>query len=1090
MDTQADMLDGLNAAQRRGVEHEGSPLIVLAGPGTGKTRLITRRVAHLIESRGVDPSSIVATTFTNKAAEELRQRLARLVGIGPAERVHAGTFHALGLGLLRRFGGDLGAAPEIIDSAQRRRLVRSLAAEHGVYGSMIALGSEALLEEAAAVIGLCRDNAVTPGRALSFARAWAERLEAGRGSDGSALDAEALEAERHEQARFEAHARLYGLFEDGCRRRGWLTMDELITLPAQALAESDRARALCRAELRHFVVDEFQDMNLAQIELLRALAPPETDPDLVVVGDDDQAIYEFRGADDRAFARFASIWTNTDTLALTENYRSSRPVLDVANAVISRASDRFAPEKRVERAASLADDPEGAGVEIVLLEEDSQAGEAIAAMVKAELNARPEAPLSRVAVIARTNSELDGIGEALELEGVPTQRHRDRSTADDPGVADLLAWVHLLVDPSAHWAVRRALGRPPFGVDAETLSRLERAYLAARRLAMLGEDGGESRGFGAWLADHGADSPALPRFLALRAELLEASATAPASEVIWTIATRLDLAHADMLGARDRAARVANLVRVIRFARGVQHRLDPPGDLPAFWSYYNDLDSRDREFREIGEGAVHTDDEGERAERNAVQLHTAHGAKGLEFDVVFVPRVNPPHGFPKTSGGQSGPALPEGLIDRLGDERSAKERSRAEERRVFYVAATRAERRLVLTTRKTKTRSSSEHYAQELLYDEAGLVAARGLDEVLEHSARNALTGEAPPGAAREQRRRAGERERREARALAASAMDEAERPGADERAVERAVGLFREAAERAAVAAAMEAGRPAPAWVRTAGAGEVASRLEAMFAGDAEDEAPRRFRALTPPISLSYTLIDRYLRCPACFYVTDVLGLGEPPTAHLTLGGLVHQALEWHARAWRDAEAEGREPPTPEALEAHTRSLFARMVRSGGEGDTLARDETVAMVLRAHEMMAACGAEILEIERKITVPYAVDDQEHRLVAKLDRVDRTGAGVRIVDYKTGRSTEARRSPNPTDLQLGIYAMAIRHEMPEVAGEAEYWLLRTGERGSIALDKINEQKVRQKIDGVVRGLTAGEFPRAPRTCAGLCELIGA
>ncbi len=1114
MSEHGDLLSGLNDAQRQGVLHEGSPLIVLAGPGTGKTRLITHRVAHLILERGVEPSTIVAVTFTNKAAGELRERLAELVGPAAADSIHASTFHGFGLRLLRRFPdlSGVGTSPEIIDSAQRRRLLRALARDRNVYGPLLALGAEALLDEAAKMIELFRHNALSPEACAAFARAWAERLGKGLGSDGNAGDDDTIAAQRQEHARFAAHAELYGLFESACRERGWLTIDELITLPAMLLREHERVRAVCHSDYRHFVVDEFQDVNLAQIGLVRALAPPERHPDLVVVGDDDQAIYEFRGADDRAFARFASIWTDSTTLELTENYRSQPPVLEVANAVIVRATERFAPEKQIRRAEVLREEPTaaGAGVEIVQLERDPQAGDAIAAMVRAEAARDPDAPLSRIAVIARAHSELDSIGEALELEGIPTQRHTQRGVADDEGVQDLLAWIELLVDPKASWAVRRVLGRPPFGIDVQQLAAWEREFVQARRLAVLGAGGdgathtsdsdapdaasalrAVSEGdYAGWLVAHAGDDAGVARFADARRELFEQASRDTAADMVWTIATRFDLVHTDLLGPRDRAQRVERLVRVVRFVRAVQHRLDPPGDLGAFWSYYHDLDERDRAFGATGEEAVGRDEESENDVSNAVQLLSAHGAKGLEFDVVFVPRVNPSHGFPKTSGGQQGPVLPEGLIDRLGDARDARARSRAEERRIFYVAATRAERRLVLLTKKTKSRSKSEHYAQELLYDEPELIVSRELDEVLGASGgRDALATEAPAGAAGEMQRRAADAERRVARAQAAAALDGVDVADADPEAIARAVEDFRNAAARTAVAAVFDATGEPPAWAEQAGAGEAATRLVASAQEPPTGVSGFEFVPMHAPIDLSFTMIDHYTRCPACFYVRHVLGLGEAPTPAISTGGLVHQAMEWYGRAWRDADVEGTQPPGVEELTAYGRRLFFAQLRAGGVGDGLTADELAAMLTRAHEMMLENRAEILEIERRIVMPYVVDGSEHRLVAKLDRVDRIGAGVRIVDYKTGGASKAKLEPKKDDLQLGVYAMAIRHEMPEVGGRAEYWLLRTGERGTIDLDAIDGAKVQNTIDKAVRGMMSGEFPSKPGwSCSGLCRLL--
>jgi RecB family exonuclease len=306
--------------------------------------------------------------------------------------------------------------------------------------------------------------------------------------------------------------------------------------------------------------------------------------------------------------------------------------------------------------------------------------------------------------------------------------------------------------------------------------------------------------------------------------------------------------------------------------------------------------------------------------------------------------------------------------------------------------------------------------------------------------------------------------------------------------AIDQAAARLREAAERLAVAAAFERVGVAPAWARAGAAAESAARLGAWVESEAAAARAPVLKPMESPLTLSYSLVNAYGRCPACLYVEQVLGLGEQLTDAVSLGGLVHTALEEHARAWRDAEADGRSPPGAASLAAAGRRLLAAQFRAGGPGDSVTADELAALLGRAHDMMAAHRSEILEVERRISMPYALDGVEHMLVAKLDRVDRTERGVRIVDYKTGAATKAKLEPGKRDLQLGIYAMVIRHEMPDVRGTAEYWLLRTGERGVIDLDEIDLTKVRAEIDKAARAMLAGDFPRT-KGCGGPCALLG-
>lgn len=1093
------MRDELNEAQRSAVEHEGGPLIVLAGPGTGKTRVIVHRVAHLIAARGAEPESILAVTYTVKAAEELRERLAGLVGAGVADRVRASTIHGFGHRVVRRFADLLGLwrEPELIDSAQQRRLMRSLIVEHGVYGRAAGRGHEALIEEAERHFEAFRNAGLTPAQCEAFAASWGERAARGERSDGAAVEDEReAAAEREAQSMFAAHARLFGLFESACRERCWLTFADLIAMPVEVLRGGGRAAALLRDECRHVVVDEFQDVNRAQVELLRLLAPPETGPDLAVVGDDDQAIYAFRGADDRAFQRFASVWPGARTIALTVNYRSERPVIEAANAVIARAEERFAPDKVIElpEAKRDAPAPPGSGVEGVLLEEEFQDADVIAAMIASSKTA--DRRWSEFAVIARTHGDLDRVSVALRVEGVPYQRRGERTASEDEGVKDLLAWAELLVNPSATWAARRLLVRPPFSVARERVIAAEALYHGRASRAGLG-DGDAPPGYVEWLAANGPEEGGVARFVETARELGAFAGTASAASAIYRIVTRCDLAHADLLPARERARRVSCLVAAVRFARTVQGRLDAPGDLAAFWSYYADLSSKEQGFATTGWDSVDRDEDEDEAE-DAVQVMTAHSAKGLEFDEVYVPRVNPPNGFPKT-GGEERLELPAGLLGGEDEGRTAKARALAEERRLFYVACTRARKRLVLLVKRMKSRSRSTHYFQELQFGSPELIAIHDAGDVLARAAergvgvlgRTALDREGPEFAEAARRRDEAAAVRREARLVAAGALDEVDRPGVTAEELAAAAERLRGAAALvAATAHAQRTGR-APDW-----AGNESARVRRAGArvagggGSAEEPGgPVELRAMHPPLPLSFTFVNDYQRCPRCFFVKHVLNLPEEEREGATAGQCVHRALERFYTRWRDAEAEGTaRPGLADLLEFGRRAYFGSL-GPGERAEAGALEETLALLRTAFERLHEPTVEVLEIERRVTMPYSAGGAEHRLTAKIDRIDRVEGGVRIVDYKSGASAKRYREPKRDDLQMGTYAMAAEQLYPGTAGRAEYWLLRTGERGAIALEDLDLDAVRGAIDGVVRAVLAGEYPRG-KDCGGACEILGA
>jgi DNA helicase-2/ATP-dependent DNA helicase PcrA len=1060
----------LTAAQRQAVEHADGPAIVLAGPGTGKTSVIVHRVAHLVGARGIAPERVAAISFTNKAAGELRERIGDIVGGAKADGVFAGTFHSFGLRILRRFAdlAGLGPEPRLLDSAQQRWMLRELIAEHGLFGRAIAGGLDAVLGDAGDAISGFRDAGLGPEPAQ-------ERLDA-------LLADQSLEAgPRAELERLVDHVRLYARFDAECRRRGLLTVDDLITRPAELLRENASVRAICRHDHAHLVVDEFQDLNRGQIEFLAALAGPG-EPDLCVVGDDDQAIYAFRGADQFAFRRFNEIWPTAPTLLLTENWRSGPEVIDVANTVIAESAFRFDAGKTVEVAAGRVCTP--CPIEAVALENWADDGETIAAMILLDREQNPGRAWSDYAVIARSHGDLERVREALELERVPTVVSRGSAVRDDPGVQDLLAWISIVLEPELTWGVRRILTRPPFGAGPLAVGTAERAYRArASRL----EGGRSMPPLVDWLAEEYARDPDLGPHVRRLAELAAAfrrsAHTEAADATIERIIAEAGLTNADLPGARDRTRRIEALVAVLRFVRERLDRLEQPRDLAAFMRYYADLDGREQGFAARVDDAVNGPEEGADGTGIGVRLLTAHGAKGLEFDTVFLPRVGQ-HGYPKT-GGPPRFALPPAL---LGDTDSPP--AMEEERRVFYVACTRAQRRLVLLASIPKKPGPNNFM---------GLLLSRGVATRTE--AGDILARAAEAGLGRfdaddferlellrsPTRRDVLARARQRIRSEAALALDAADRTPHDPGGVEAVALRLEAAARRMAVVAALSAGTPPPTPDdRTrAFAQSLERELEA-----ADAPAPGLvLRAPAAPLHLSFTTINAYCGCPRCFYVRHVMELPDAEGPKLRVGSVVHSVLETFCRQWREAETEGAEAPGLADVERAARGVLYRAVDEGEPVDAAELAQTLAQLRIYFESLHDPAAQVLEVERKHVMHYEHGGVKHRLTAKFDRIDRTADGIRIVDYKTGAASKKLLEPRPDDLQLGLYALAARHlfDDPELQGTAEYWVLATGERGVLRLADIDLGSIVATINSTFEGILGGRFDRG-KVCYESCLIL--
>jgi superfamily I DNA/RNA helicase/RecB family exonuclease len=921
---------------------------------------------------------------------------------------------------------------------------------------------------------------------------------AGRGliaSPPEDWDARALDAQRARLAAFDEAVGVYERFESSCSDRGLATFDDYILLPIRILRESASAAAIIRDETRHLVVDEYQDVNGAQLELLRLLAPPNASADICVVGDDDQAIYGFRGSDTRAFDHFAQIWTDSTTITLDANYRSTPAIVGGSQRIIARAQTRFVADKSLEARGTHADD--ASPIEAVHVDKQTPWGGVIAPMILAD-RAESGRGFDAYAVIASTHGKLEEIADQLSLAGIPVSRSRRASALDDDAVQDLLEWVRLLVEGQGYSATR-LLTRPPIRMPRDEAMRLRRDY--HRVVARAKADGSEPPAFMAWVRE--SSDERVQTLVALYDKLTSVAANAPAHEAVAAIIEQPGLAHAELLPARERAVRVAHLVAVLRFARELGPRLAPPGDLGAFWDHYQRLDPADQTFR--GMSSIDGDAEAE-FEGTGVRLLTAHQSKGLEFDTVFVPNIG-------TGPGQLGrvqpsdrPELPPELT---GDTATP---ARDELRRLFYVAMTRAERRLVLMAHPAASRSKSLHMFQELAWrgthplptdePEDGVLLRSDADVLRDAAAVGISTTidalDAESAHDPDHRRRVLAAARRTARLQAAEALESADNDGLTEAMLDAQKDRLEQAAAWMAAIARLERGDSAadlPGWL--AGSDTLAQRARELAdqlaaSGEPDTEA----RGLRPPLHLSYSQIDAYRRCPACYHVKHVLGLVDAPTSAQVVGTVAHGSLERFYRAWSEADNEGNPKPTKADLLRTGRDLFFEASARVGGVDRGQLAQIEAQLDAGYDAFHDDNAEIVMIEEKLLLKYERpegDDEPHTIEAKIDRVERSadGEGFRIVDYKTGGAWKSLVEPKADDLQLGIYALALADayglDAGELSGEAAYWLLSTQQAGTIALHELDLDGIRAVIDDTITGMLEGRFGRGKK-CDGTCAMF--
>lgn len=617
------------------------PVRVVAGAGTGKTAVIAARFRRLLEA-GASPGDVLVMTFTERAAAEMRERI--LADCEVADVPHVGTFHAQAMRWLREEGRRVGVHPafRILAGAERWIAMRELMWELG--GALV--GTERpddLVWPLLELLERVRQELV-PMRSL---QAWVGRV---------------TDPERREL--LAGAVRLFQVYAGRCRREGVLDFDDVLVHAVRLLEEHAEVRERLSARFRWLLVDEYQDTNLAQERMVELIAGPGGN--VCVVGDDDQSIYRFRGASRASMDRFLACFPGAVTLTLGRNLRSTGRIVEAARRLIERNPERL--EK------PLAAEPEreaGQPVEVWRCPDAEAEAEAIAA--EAAAAHAGGVPLGAIAVLARTHAIARPVARALARAGVPYQHWAGRGLFRQPEVRDLIAYLRLLHDPGDLLALARLLTRPPLCLDLEEALRQVRAGDRPRApLQAL------------------ADWEPTAAWAGLVLELSALKATLGVDELLFELLNRTRYLEVLLPGLRYgmEGRRVA--ANVGRFAELVSDYCEVRRDhsLSLFVEHL-DLVLRSGLDEDVAEVEGMED---------AVQLMTIHRAKGLEFDLVFVPalvegRLPQPRrrdGVSAIAGLELPPQLLEPAVRRREDQL-------AEERRLCYVAITRARRRLVLS---------------------------------------------------------------------------------------------------------------------------------------------------------------------------------------------------------------------------------------------------------------------------------------------------------------------------------------------------------------------------------------------------------
>jgi DNA helicase-2/ATP-dependent DNA helicase PcrA len=671
----------LNEAQRRAITHGDGPLLVIAGAGTGKTRVITERIRHLLESdASLLGENILGLTFTRKAAGEMKARVVKAVG-ERGKDVLLATFHSFCETILKEVDPNRLALEPVDHWILLRRNLARLKLEK--YRRLAEPGQ--FLSDFIAFFSRCQDELVSSEDYQAFADQLAAELE----QEKHTLDEDTYKERAEQVALQQEIARAYRASEEILRDKRAIAINGLIAEAVALLKSDEKRRRQLQERFKYILVDEFQDTNIAQLELLHLLSGDSRN--IVAVGDNDQAIYRFRGASFGSFKLFLQRFTGwkdgqdstQHRVALTENYRSTPNILRVATQAIgmNEVSPEF-PKKVLQ-----PNKAEGEKIRIAELE----SAEAEAVWVAGELERLHKAGRRwrDFAVLYRQHAHRDQLVEELSLRKIPFVITK-LSILEHPLVRDVLAYLRLIAFPYDDVACARVLSAPAWHLTAEDLVRLaERA--AKKRGTALYDVLQAPQGELPFDASHGACTT----LLEFMGEQRKTMRRRTAREILGDLVEWLEVPQ--RAGAQDR--KYVN--QLGQFVKDWEPKSETRG-LPEFLEYL--------EYFEQAGGTLSLEDD---APGEAVQLMTVHGAKGLEFSHVFLLRVNS-NAFPARSRAP----LFEFPLRLMKEELPQGDFHIQEERRLFYVALTRAQERLTITT-VTEKKNKVPVFIEDIVMDPA-----------------------------------------------------------------------------------------------------------------------------------------------------------------------------------------------------------------------------------------------------------------------------------------------------------------------------------------------------------------------------------
>ena len=618
-------LDTLNPAQREAVEKTEGPVLILAGAGSGKTRVLTTRIGHLIEDKGVQPANILAITFTNKAANEMRERVEETLE-SDASDMWISTFHSCCVRILRKDINRIGYNRSFViyDSADQVTLVKDCLKELNL-----------------------NDKVFEPKMIISTISGAKDKL----------YDPKQFKAMHMNDNRMSKIADVYALYQDRLKRNSALDFDDLIFKTVELLKSDKEVLDYYRNRFKYIMVDEYQDTSKAQYELIKILAKEHQN--ICVVGDDDQSIYGWRGADIRNILEFEKDYDDVHVVKLEQNYRSTQIILDAANTVISNNIER-------KRKRLWSEKKDGELIKIQVAQDEIEESDFVADMI-AKISREQNRSYKDFAVLYRANAQSRSVEDALNRSQIPYNIYGGTKFYERKEIKDLIAYLRVIQNPQDDISIKRIINVPRRGIGLRTIEKIEdRASLKQESIYSV-------------LIDIETNSEISTKARNSISEFVDnvigtlrtMREVYPVSKLIEKVIESIDyygyideLYKGDKEEAEERKDNVKEFISVaMEFEQNSEEK-----DLETFLT-----------------GVALTSESSEEEEIDKVSLMTIHTSKGLEFQVVFIV------------------GMEDGLFPIARAVRSMSDSEIEEERRLCYVGITRAKEILYLTLTQKRT---------------------------------------------------------------------------------------------------------------------------------------------------------------------------------------------------------------------------------------------------------------------------------------------------------------------------------------------------------------------------------------------------